>query len=334
MKLAIVAPAKSGSTAVYNSCRAALSRDGMLCRSIFEPQLPRPILRLRNYDYSRPFVTKVMMSRMLVTMSDFHLGWFDKRILLVRDLKDLMVSELLFRPMVDPLSLDEAALSEFVRLIQEKELNPASISIIRLHERANQLGVSFINWDLYRQILNAMIELRSKYEFSVIHFEDYSSGDYSGLRQIIGREVESTDLSSSWVSHIQRRGKHGDWRNWFTPEDLEFSQEFFKEYNNAFNYGSSGLGELHSATIDNEHGSKYIMRKFKARREQAELLRSSEHAYKSEEDIMLLISRARDGSVQHIRKLFEKYSEGNVPARLIRAEEVDDLKRFGEILSS
>jgi hypothetical protein len=224
MKLAIVAPAKSGSTAIYNSCRAALSRDET-CHSIFEPQMPWAIMKLRNYDFSETFMTKIMVSRMLASKSDFHMEWFDKRILLVRDVKDLMVSELLFRPMIDPLSFDEQALADFVKMIEAKERDPGSISVLQLHEQADELGISSLNWDIYRAILKRLIELRFKYDFSVVHFEDYAAGDYSGLRQVLGRKVGPTDLSTSWVSHIQRKGKHGEWRNWFTADSQSHSSK-------------------------------------------------------------------------------------------------------------
>jgi len=332
MKLAIVAPAKSGSTAIYNSCRAALSRDET-CHSIFEPQMPWAIMKLRNYDFSETFMTKIMVSRMLASKSDFHMEWFDKRILLVRDVKDLMVSELLFRPMIDPLSFDEQALADFVKMIEAKERDPGSISVLQLHEQADELGISSLNWDIYRAILKRLIELRFKYDFSVVHFEDYAAGDYSGLRQVLGRKVGPTDLSTSWVSHIQRKGKHGEWRNWFTAEDIEFTESFFKEYNEAFDYEPVGAHELNDSGIDPEFGSQYVVRKSQTRREQVKLLGTPGEDYTSEEDIALLVSRARDGSLEHIRKLVTKHAEGAVPNKLISGQELRDLKRFGEILA-
>jgi hypothetical protein len=332
MKLAIVAPAKSGSTAIYNSCRAALSRDEA-CYSIFEPQMPWLISKLRNYDFSATFVTKIMASRVLASKSDFHMEWFDKRILLVRDVKDLMVSELLFRPMIDPLSFGEQALAEFVKMIEAKERDPGSISVLQLHKQADELGISSLNWDIYRAILKRLVELRSKYDFSVIHFEDYAAGDYSGLRQVLGRKVGPTDLSTSWVSHIQRKGKHGEWRNWFTAEDIEFTEAFFKEYNEAFGYEPVGAQELNDGRIDPEFGSQYVVRKSQTRREQAKLLGTPGEDYTSEEDIALLVSRARDGSAKHIRKLVEKHAEGAVPDSVISRAEIMELKQFGEILA-
>ncbi len=332
MKLAIVAPAKSGSTAVYNSCRAALSTGGK-CYALFEPQAPWPLMKLKNYDFSGPFVTKIMASRMLARDSFFHLDWFDKRILLVRDVKDLMVSELLFRPMVDPLSYDQDRLQDFVRLIEEKERAPQSVSVIDLHKEADKLGISSIDWTIYRDILLHLVNLRARFPFSVVHYEDYADGDYSGLRQVLGRRVAQTDLSRSWVSHIQRKGKHGEWRAWFTPSDIEFAEDFFKEYNEAFQYGVAGDHEVNTSPIDPEFGSNYMLGKSQARRKQAEVLSSADAAYSGRDEIGLLISRARDGSPQHIRRLSEMYSAGMVHDDLISAEEMENLDMFGKILA-
>lgn len=332
MKLAIVAPAKSGSTAIYNSCRNALSADER-CYAIFEPQAPWPLMKLKNYDFSGTFVTKIMASRMIACGSFFHLDWFDKRILLVRDVKDLMVSELLFRPMVDPLSYEQGTLQEFVRLIQEKERAPQSMSVLGLHEEADKLGISSIDWTIYRDILLHLVNLRSRFSFSVVHYEDYADRDYSGLRQVLGRRVGQTDLSTSWVSHIQRRGQHGEWRTWFTPEDVEFADSFFKEYNKAFQYDVARDYEVNSSSIDPEFGSNYVLKKSAARRRQAEVLSSPDGACLSKDEITLLISRARDGSPLHIRRLAEMYSAGMVPDGLISAEEIVDLEKFGKILA-
>lgn len=331
MKICVVAPAKSGSTAVYNSVRSALSKNSY-CYGFFEPQRPYPLLRLKNYDFSENFVTKIMVSRMISEKSNFHMDWFDKRILLVRDVKDLMVSELMFRPMVAPLEVSAKAMAEFVELIKEKERDPQCMSVLEIHKRANTLGISGINWEIYRNILSRLAELRSQFECSVVHFEDYASGDYSSLSQVLSMPVRKSDLEGSWVSHIQRKGQSGEWRNWFTPEDTAFAQEFFSDYNAAFDYETPIHHNYNTEPLDPQFGTAYIEKKYMMRRRQMEMLNDKGVVVQSSEDFKVLASRARDGGVGEIERLTNLKVAGELPSEVISSKELNDLEFFRKVI--
>lgn len=331
MKVCIVSPAKSGSTAVYNSVRSALAKKNY-CFGFFEPQRPYPLLRLRNYDFSNTFVTKIMVSRMISEKSNFHMGWFDKRILLVRDVKDLMISELMFRPMVAPLDVSTSAMASFVELIKEKESNPQGLSVIEAHKRADDLGVSRINWDVYRNILSRLAELREEFDCSVVHFEDYAEGDYSALSKTLSTPVGPTNLDGSWVSHIQRKGKSGEWRKWFTPEDTAFVDEFFADYNTAFGYPAPTDHIYNTDPIDPQFGSAYIENKYAKRREQMQLLNDKASVVHSAEDFEVLLSRARDGGIAEIQRLQELKAAGDLPAGVISPAELANLNFFRNVI--
>lgn len=331
MKVCIAAAAKSGSTAVYNSIKAAISAQAQ-CNSIFEPQRVYPILRLKNYDFSGNFVTKIMVSRMVSEKSDFHFGWFDKRIVLVRDVKDLLVSELLFRPMISPLEVDASALKEFVALIREKEANPQSWSLIDLHRRADELGISSINWEIFRKNLGKLAQLEETYACSVVHYEDFARGDYSGIRQVLGLPVGPASLEGSWVSHIQRKGQSGDWLTWFTPKDVEFVSDFFSEYCEHFFYTVPTDYEANTSPIPAQYGSDYIERKYNARVAQIKYLQES-GGVDGEDKWEVLISRARDGGVEQIDRVIELKKEGKIPNGLIKPGEIESLKMFRNIIA-
>ena len=332
MKVCIVAPAKSGSTAVYNSIRAALGSTGY-CYSFFEPQRPYPLLRLKNYDFSGNFVTKIMASRMVSEKSDFHVSWFDKRIVLVRDIKDLLVSELLFRPMIAPDEVDAGAVEEFTSLVEAKERDPQSISVVELHSKADKLGVSSLNWDTYRNILSSLTRIKREYDCSLVYFEDYSRNDYSAFRQILGMPVGPTNLSGTWVSHIQRKGQSGEWRNWFTPQDTEFVESFFGEYISEFGYRTPVDFEYNREIIDPEHGSSYMRRKYASRLSQMKMLNADSGEPTDREDLLVLVSRARDGSVHHIQKVLEMFDGGRMPSDILAPVEASRLRFFKNVIA-
>lgn len=330
MRVCIAAAAKSGSTAVYSSVVEALSQRPS-CYSIFEPQRVYPILKLKNYDFSENFVTKIMVSRMVSERSNFHFDWFDKRVVLVRDVKDLLVSELLFRPMISPGEVDPVALQEFVALVREKEQKPQLHSVLDLHARADQLGISRINWEIFRNNLNKLVDLQRNFECSVVHFEDFARGDYSGLRQVLGVPVGPVSLEGSWVSHIQRKGKSGDWLSWFTRSDVEFVSDFFGDYCARFDYSVPDSYEENTSPLSPQYGSEYIEKKFSARMLQMKELNEGS-ANSSDVDWGVLISRARDGGVQQIDRLIEMRKNGKIPSGRISAEELDRLQFFRGII--
>lgn len=332
MKVCIIAPAKSGSTAIYNSVRSSLSRHGH-CHAFFEPQRPYPLLRLKNYDFAENFVTKIMVSRMLLEKSDFHMDWFDKRIIVVRDVKDLIISQLLFRPMIAPLNVSPEAMTEFLALIKDKEINPQSISVFELHKRATELGISTLNWEIFRKHLNHLKVLQERHDCTLTYFEDYARGDYSNLRSVLSMPVGPANLDDTWVSHIQRKGKSGEWRDWFTPSDMEFVHDFFAEYNSAFGYDTPLKHEYNTAPIDPQSGSEYIKRKYLARCEQVKMLNQENAGPETIEDIKIFISRARDGGVQQIERLLQLASARSLPTGVISSQELRELKFFKDVIS-
>lgn len=303
------------------------------CYSIFEPQRVYPILRLKNYDFSESFVTKIMVSRMLSERSNFHLNWFDKKIVLVRDVKDLMISELLFRPMVAPLQVTAEALTEFLALIKEKEANPQGRSVLELHRRADELGISGMNWEVYRSNLHHLIKVRDAYECAVVHFEDFARGDYSAFRQILSIPIGPANLEGGWVSHIQRKGQSGEWKKWFTPEDMDFSRDFFQEYGATFSYNLADSVEYNTSALDAQYGSEYIEKKYGSRVQQIELLNNMADNINKVEDLSVVASRARDGGLQQIKLLAQLEETGSLPSGVISLDELSKLKFFREVIA-
>jgi hypothetical protein len=269
---------------------------------------------------------------MVSERSDFHFSWFDKRIVLVRDVKDLLVSELLFRPMISPNDVDAAALKEFILLIREKEANPQSHSVVDLHRRADELGISRIDWNIFRRNLNKLIQIQNTYDCSVIHYEDFSRGDYSSLRQVLGLPVGPADLEGSWVGHIQRKGQSGDWLTWFTPEDLEFVRDFFAEYCEWFSYSVPGGFEANKTSLSAQYGSDYIERKYRARISQMRELNEGARDV-NEIDWEVVVSRARDGGVEQIDRLIELNKSGNIPEGVISLSELKKLQFFRAVIA-
>jgi hypothetical protein len=332
MKIGIIAPAKSGSTTVYEGIKKALAvARRHQVYSIFEPQTAKPISNLMRANWSQDLVVKIMVDKVCETKSDFHFYWFDKRIVLTRDVRDMAVSSLLFRPMISQVS--DERMNSFLEIIRKKERDPASIPLFEIHRQANALGISYIDWSVYKSFLDDLIRISKSYDSILLKYEDFYDGKVAHIEEALQLPLKTSDLENSWVSHIQRKGGHGDWKNWFTKEDVDFIKQHFSEYSSYFGYDLEEKPPMEQS-IDPKYASEYISRKYRKRLDDVNILTMSHANLESlsRGQVATYISYARDGGLDAIRALPQLRRLGALDEFDISDTEIKNLVEFARII--
>jgi hypothetical protein len=259
VKYAVTGLAKSGTTGLYQSIKAALPA-GTLC--VFEPS-ERPHLAYLHAECQGRALTKIMLSsRRAARYSESD---FDRNVCIVRDPRDLAVSSLLFRFNRGRIAKEKLRCAALVWLFKQKELRPHAITMTDLlrvlDERDPQLAWQHIG----RQYLELGNYLDRCTRTFVFRYDDMVTGNYDALNRYLGLTLARKPGLTGWVSKIARKGASGDWRNWFCPEDVERARPELAPALKRFGFDPSWELATHPV-IEPAHCSQYIRQLIKAQR--------------------------------------------------------------------
>ena len=236
---------KTGTTFVYHSIREQLPREA-LCQ--FEPEhrdMPVP----GNMDV--PILVKSF-----VPYSEKY-DHFNKKILIVRDPRDTFISGILYRPYNTVLRKDFGSeaktlevIDRIISLLKKKEKDPSSVSLREIHNLFKNREFRLFD----RKVINYYKEREKLF---LLKYEDFVDGNYRDLEKYL--DIRITGNPEIPEKRVIRSKAYGNWRDWFTPEDVNHYRSMFTEYMNVFGYEDEwNLNE--KPVIDPEVSSKYVAR--------------------------------------------------------------------------
>ena len=224
MRALIVGEGKSGTTALLRSLSEAMADPAEL----FEPRL----MTAENLEPD-PLVVKKLLLNWKAPENKL-LDRFDKRVFIVRDPRDRLVSHLLYDAYNKADGLDADQRKKWLKLLGRKTRNPQKIPMVHLINAWWRLSRA----DLISHYVRALdrstgFNRRIGSEFFTLHYEDYVDGEFSAVNDYLGLALEPGVVQSS-ESRVARSSTHGEWRRWFTPADVEvfrpLSHEWLKKH--------------------------------------------------------------------------------------------------------
>lgn len=257
----ILALAKTGSTGLYNNVKAALAEAGHDHYCLFEPTRPEQLHNIHTYAPEQPLLTKVMIAR----EPDLHLRYerFDRRVTLLRDPRDMIVSFLLFRPFIRA-DVPWEQVEPFVEAIRAKERDPSSRSVEQLHDLADELDLASYRVERVVEFMQRQEALIDRHDVFTVRYEDFIVGRLDALSDHLGVAVDNDARTSPWLDHILRAAGSGDWRHWFTADDVAAYRPHVEPYMKRFDYDDEWrLAD--EPTIDPSTASEYLEGKYRKR---------------------------------------------------------------------
>jgi hypothetical protein len=194
---------------------------------------------------------------------------FDKKILIVRDPRDNLVSRLLYRPCgTADIRRDEAKVAAFVDALRAKEADPRSVSMQALFELTFRLSGPFYPDRAVALQAVALDFHRNNDGFVVCKYEDFITGRYATIEDYLeirlpGGEVQVTGP----YLHAERTKASGNWRHWFTADDVNFFRPRLAAFMAAYGYADDWTLAA-EPRIDAEHSSDFVRRSVAVRRQQ------------------------------------------------------------------
>lgn len=195
-------------------------------------------------------------------------GWFDfeaydqfrEKILLVRDPRDTLISSLLYWVSLSPIKGDPHLLDQFVEALRAKEQSPADVpftSLIELWDRLD--GRRFL--DIFQFPLSFhMAWHKSHQDVLVFPYEDMVDGKAGALEDFLGFPlVDKKTTIDVRDSYVARTRSYGNWKHWFTSEDINLLSSLLGPYMDMYGY-EDNWEPSSSPSILPEHSSGYVKR--------------------------------------------------------------------------
>jgi len=317
----ILGLAKTGTTGQYKLVKQITRERYGDVLAVFEPNRRALMKSLAIAAVKgEPVVTKVMMAREADLLVSYRA--FSKRVMVVRDPRDMIVSFMLFRPMLLDKNLPEQELSRrFNRFLDaiRARVQGGSESVCSIHALANQLRAGGVNWHRIAELMERKMQLQSETSFHVSTYEDFVGGSLDGLLDYLDARAPAdpaapginpgADTSSDWLSHISRSGRTGEWRSWFTKDDINFFRPLLSRYMNHFGYqddwdisGASPIAP--ESTVD------YLEKKFAQLTSQTSAVqRTVNEDGMVEADLPLITQKADDGDIGCIHSLIRFHAQ-------------------------
>ena len=262
MRVIVTGVGKTATTAV-----GVMLSEAFKVPYIHEPKNKKSIAKFPKTIKKPGAVVKVN----IYYINDSVFDSFDKKILMLRDPRDRLISNLLFCNYQTWLG-DEKRAKRFVEKFRQKEVDPSSVSVRELLESFQPIP-SF-NAQSTLSLNKDTIEFAKKHpDYLWFRYEDFVADRLAGVEDYCGVELspaKDVDVGKRF-NHVIRSKGTGAWRHWFLPSDVEYFKPYLNEYMDFFNYGPQFWDTVkqEERTIHPENCSLYLKRIINHRRKKA-----------------------------------------------------------------
>ncbi|MEQ9618060.1 MAG: hypothetical protein RIG61_02675 [Deltaproteobacteria bacterium] len=272
MKVLIYGIPKTGTTILTYKISSAL---GESTQVIFEP-------KVRDKSIEKPgnIVTKCLFGfdpsewyTTPETIEDYYN--YEKKIWITRDPRDVIISSFLYQWFKghDP---QKESFKNALEAVKMKEENPNSIPFSVL-DRIKINGMTLntdelknyhtkMNSDMFN-LINKITRYRFiskilKRDWFIFKYEDLIDNKIEKLNEYLGFSIDDEADIPKKFGRVKRSKAYGNWRDWFTPEDVEFYKPLYHEYMQLVNYDTNDWRLNDNPVLSPELGSKYMEKLF------------------------------------------------------------------------
>lgn len=214
MRCLIVGTAKTGTTALlYGVAQAMGAQTVVHMEERIAPRQPLP----------PQLAAKVILEHERADeLAAFGAG-FDRRVLLVRDPRDNLVSRLLYTAGTQRELLDDPAyLRTFATLLQRKQREPAKLPLLQLPPLGRPSVFLSKTCAANRALADfaATAAAAEHGQWFILRYEDLVAGRLEALSAYLGVTVQGGASVAAEYQRVARTKGAGDWRHWFTDDDV------------------------------------------------------------------------------------------------------------------
>jgi hypothetical protein len=259
MKILILGTGKTGTTVMVYKVAGGLSN----CHTFSGGRPGKHIGNYENAVYKHTYEERKGKS---FEVFEEHLRreHYDRKIWMARDPRDAAVSRMLYR-WHKGYAGRKKQFEAHLDLVLKKEKDPHAIPFVEIcrytgHSDWPRTRDSVIEEEKhrYQQMVKFVKDLGG--DWFLFTFEDMVAGKFDALNKYLGFEVQA-DASvpnKSGKAKVIRKKASGDWRHWFTEEDVELFQPAFMPYIELIGYDPTDWDPEPNPCIEPEYSSAYM----------------------------------------------------------------------------
>jgi len=189
---------------------------------------------------------------------------YDRKIWMARDPRDAAVSRMLYRWHKGHKGSKKQYEAHLERVLK-KEKDPTSISFAELCRYSGRNA-----WP--RSIEDVVDQERVRYDrmhafvkelgddWFLFKYEDMIDGNFESLNEYLGFAVKADGEvpASTGKAKVVRKKASGDWRQWFTEQDVELFKSAYKNYMELIGYDLNDWALDENPVIEPEYSSVYM----------------------------------------------------------------------------
>lgn len=255
MKILIAGLAKTGTTGLLYLIVNSLKEKPKI---IFEPKTC-PV----DLDHGSDVTAKILIGSPGLDPAAF--SHFDKKVTIVRDPRDRMISGLLYSQFHANYLDDDISVNTVNEILKQKENDPSSVSVRQILTAIGR--VSGVLKAADNQVLGIERSLARFDEYVAVNpdgllykYEDFVTGNFSLLEEYLGFSVGGKAEVPEHLLRVVRTKGYGDWRNWYTEEDVADYRHVISPWLKKYGYDADDWQLNPASAIDSSHCSEYFMR--------------------------------------------------------------------------
>jgi len=242
-KIIVLGLPKTGTTALFFKIKNSLPKN---IKCLFEP---KKYIEEKE-DSEKGVIAKVLFGHIDI---DFFSS-FDKKILIVRDPRDWCISRFLYSVFYVGNYKNGNFIKEKIELLKKKEKSPGKV-----------LLKDCMKENLSKPLDKVIDFQKTHKDFFILKYEDFVDDKLPDLENYLGFKLTGTSKVPESFKRVERTKDYGDWKNWFTEEDIEYFKPMFERYMKEYNYWDDWkLNE--KQVILPEYASEYAKRIVNERR--------------------------------------------------------------------
>jgi len=259
MKILILGTGKTGTTVMVYKVAGGLPN----CQAFSGGQPGKHIGDFENAVYKHTYEERKGKSFELFR-EHLEKENYDRKIWMARDPRDAAVSRMLYRWHKGNRG-NKKQYETYLELVLKKEKDPASTPFFELCRHTGHNG-----WP--RSVEDVIAEERVRNDrmhdfvkelgddWFLFTYEDMIAGNFAALNDYLGFEVKADGQvpQTTVKSKVLRKKAAGDWRLWFTEQDVELFKPAYKNYMELIGYDWNDWTLSENPVIEPEYSSVYI----------------------------------------------------------------------------
>jgi len=196
---------------------------------------------------------------------------YDRKIWIARDPRDNALSRLLFRWYRGSKS-DKDQYRAVIDLVEKKEQRPESVPFYELMRYRGQQLEPFATakevGDDERRTFEQIHQFVSGLgdDWCIFKYEDMVDNNFASLSEYLGFEIKAEANIDQSTMKVARKKSTGDWRHWYTEEDVELFRFAYTDYMDLVGYDRNDWRLHKNQVIEPEYASLYLKNLPKRRR--------------------------------------------------------------------